>query len=574
MAKETPVAHIADNNPPLTDRQQPKPDLSLAFDEHQKGGSDSGKSAAFIQPAVSFKEESNLVSDLSDSERVALDELITLLRQALDNNTLISPHPIEPNTKTEEKEKEKDENEDENRSPVEAFHRTPSGQVSIWGIPLLEDERSDVVLLKFLRARDFRVKDAFEMIGRTISWRVKFGVDDMVQEDEEQERARDEHSMEKVVFMHGHDREGHPVCYNVYGEFRDRDLYERTFSDEEKRRRFLKWRIRFLESNVRKLDFGPGGVSTLVQVNDLKGAPGPGRTELRIATRQALLLLQDNYPEFVAKQEPVRLFVDDRRSTKYLSIVVLPLVAWKYFTTEYSIHSKIHPAFPPILDIELLDIAFSRANNGICYRCYLLQSVYRCMWHLWYLETFTDKSLCLNLKVFINVPWWYIAFYAMLSPFMTQRTKSKFVFAGPARTADTLFKYISPEQVPIQYGGLSVDSCDCNPEFTMDDPATEVTIKPTTKQFVEILVSERCIIVWELRVVGWEVTYGAEFVPSSKDSYTVIIRKAKKMRPSDDPVISSRYKISEVGKIVLTIDNPSFKKRKLLYRYKVLPYTD
>lgn len=473
MAEETPVAHIADKNPPLTEQQHPKPDPSLAFDEErQKGGSDSGKSAAFIQPAVSFKEESNLVSDLSDSERLALDELRTILRQAIDNNTLISPHPIEPKTE----EKEKGENEDENRTPVEAFRRTPSGQVSIWGIPLLEDDRSDVVLLKFLRARDFRVKDAFEMIGRTMSWRVKFRVDDMVQEDEDQ-RARDEHSMEKVVFMHGHDREGHPVCYNVYGEFRDRDLYERTFSDEEKRRRFLKWRIRFLERNVRRLDFGPGGVNTLVQVNDLKGAPGPGRTELRIATRQALLLLQDNYPEFVAKQ------------------------------------------------------------------------------------------------VFINVPWWYIAFYAMLSPFMTQRTKSKFVFAGPARTADTLFKYISPEQVPIQYGGLSVDSCDCNPEFTMDDPATEVTIKPTTKQFVEILVSERCIIVWELRVVGWEVTYGAEFVPSSKDGYTVIIQKAKKMRPSDDPVISSRYKINEVGKIVLTIDNPSFKKRKLLYRYKVLPYT-
>lgn len=47
-----------------------------------------------------------------------------------------------------------------------------------------------------------------------------------------------------------------------------------------------------------------------------------------------------------------------------------------------------------------------------------------------------------------------------------------------------------PEHVPIQYGGLSVDFCDCNPEFTIDDPAAEITIKPATKQTVEIVVNE------------------------------------------------------------------------------------
>lgn len=43
-------------------------------------------------------------------------------------------------------------------------------------------------------------------------------------------------------------------------------------------------------------------------------------------------------------------------------------------------------------------------------------------------------------KVFINVPWWYVAYNRMISPFLTQRTKSKFVFAGPTKTAETLFK--------------------------------------------------------------------------------------------------------------------------------------
>lgn len=171
----------------------------------------------------------------------------------------------------------------------------PPQEVSIWGLPLLADDRSDVILLKFLRARDFKVKDAFTMLKNTISWRKKFGIDEWI----EQDLGGD---LEKVVFMHGFDKEGHPVCYNVFGEFQNKELYQKTFYDEEKRQRFLRWRIQFLERSIRKLDFTPGGISTIVQVNDLKNSPGPAKRELRQATRQALQLLQDNYPEFVAKQ--------------------------------------------------------------------------------------------------------------------------------------------------------------------------------------------------------------------------------------------------------------------------------
>jgi hypothetical protein len=53
-----------------------------------------------------------------------------------------------------------------------------------------------------------------------------------------------------------------------------------------------------------------------------------------------------------------------------------------------------------------------------------------------------------------------------------------------------LYRYISPEQVPVQYGGLSVDFCDCNPDFSISDPTTEIPVKPTTKQTVEIAIYE------------------------------------------------------------------------------------
>jgi hypothetical protein len=61
-----------------------------------------------------------------------------------------------------------------------------------------------------------------------------------------------------MVFMHGSDKEGHPVYYNVYGEFQNKEMYQKTFFDEEKRHKFLKWRIQFLERSIRKLDFSPG----------------------------------------------------------------------------------------------------------------------------------------------------------------------------------------------------------------------------------------------------------------------------------------------------------------------------
>uniref|UniRef100_A0A2P2ILP9 Patellin-3 n=1 Tax=Rhizophora mucronata TaxID=61149 RepID=A0A2P2ILP9_RHIMU len=303
------------------------------------------------QTLMSFKEESNKVADLSDSERKALEELKQLVQDGLDTRQFSSPPA--PSTKEEEKQvsaeegqKSKIEENPEKGSHDEATKEEPKAvslpdEISIWGIPLLKDDRSDVILLKFLRARDFKVKDAFTMLKNTIQWRKDFGIDKLLNED-----LGDD--LEKVVFMHGHDKEGHPVCYNVYGEFQNKKLYDKTFSGEEKQMKFLRWRIQFLERSIRTLDFSPGGISTIFQVNDLKNSPGPGKRELRLATRQGLQLLQDNYPEFVAKQ------------------------------------------------------------------------------------------------VFINVPWWYLAFYTMISPFLTQRTKSKFVFSGPSKYAETLFKLVTP----------------------------------------------------------------------------------------------------------------------------------
>jgi hypothetical protein len=116
-----------------------------------------------------------------------------------------------------------------------------------------------------------------------------------------------------------------------------------------------------------------------------------------------------------------------------------------------------------------------------------------------------------------------------------------------------------------------VDNCECNSDFTHDDIATEITVKPTTKQTVEIIVYEKCTIVWEIRVVGWEVSYGAEFVPENKEGYTVIIQKPRKMTAKNELVVSHSFKVGEVGRILLTVDNPTSTKKMLIYRFKVKP---
>jgi hypothetical protein len=49
------------------------------------------------------------------------------------------------------------------------------------------------------------------------------------------------------------------------------------------------------------------------------------------------------------------------------------------------------------------------------------------------------------------------------------------------------FRYIAPEQVPVQFGGLFKED---DPEFTTSDAVTELTIKPSSKETVEIPVTE------------------------------------------------------------------------------------
>ncbi|KAK1586725.1 hypothetical protein Q3G72_005523 [Acer saccharum] len=461
-----------------------------------------------VEKCSSFKEESNFLSDLKEFEKKALNDLKSRLEEAILGNTLFNKpdqkktekttttttesekketekpvqeeeeeaKPVEEEAKTEaeeEKEKTAEENDEAEKKEHEEEEKGVEidNNVELWGVPLLPSklaEGIDVVLLKFLRAREFKVNDAFEMLKKTLQWRNENNIDSILEEDHDLGS-----DLSSAAYMNGIDREGHPVCYNVFGVFEKEELYQKTFGTEEKRSQFLRWRLRLMEKGIQKLNLKPGGVSSLLQINDLKNSPGISKKELRISMKQAVNLLQDNYPEFVAR------------------------------------------------------------------------------------------------NIFINVPFWYYALNALLSPFLTQRTKSKFVVARPAKVTETLLKYIPAEEIPVQYGGFKREN---DFEFCNENGVvSEITMKAGSTETIEISADEvgGAAITWEVSVLGWEVNYKEEFVPTDEGSYTVIIQKGKKIVVSQDEPIRNTFRNNEPGKVVITIQNGSSKKKRVFYRYKI-----
>lgn len=60
-------------------------------------------------------------------------------------------------------------------------------------------------------------------------------------------------------------------------------------------------------------------------------------------------------------------------------------------------------------------------------------------------------------------------------------------------------------------------------------------------------------------------------MPSAEGGYTIIVEKSRKVAAADETVITNTYTAVEAGKVVLTFDNQTSKRKKLLYRSKTKP---
>ncbi|KAG2322438.1 hypothetical protein Bca52824_015651 [Brassica carinata] len=532
-------ADVVATEKPMTDKEVtvPVPVLEKEVASEEKVASETEKSVPVKEEEETVVAEKVIVPSPEELEKKALEEFKELVREALNKQEFTSPAPVKEEkpeekkpaeeTKREDKTEEKKEDEkpeaeeqeavsdtvatekdssaeEDGTKTVEAIEEsivsvTPSEsavpviaenpvvseaepvepeQVSIYGVPLLQDERSDVILLKFLRARDFKVKEALTMLKNTIQWRKENKIDQLFETEAHEVEASE---FEKMVFAHGVDKEGHVVIYSSYGEFQNKE----HFSDKEKLNKFLSWRIHLQEKCVRALDFSsPDVKSSFVFVRDFRNAPGLGKRALWQFIRRAVKQFEDNYPEFATRE------------------------------------------------------------------------------------------------LFINVPWWYIPYYKTFGSIITSpRTRSKMVLAGSSKSADTIFKYISPEQVPVKYGGLSKDI-----PTTTEDTVTEAIVKPAAKYTIDLPASDVYTFRIRLQIslhgfmgtkgIGADVSYGAQFEPTTEGSCAVIVSKNRRIELTDEPVISDSFKVGEPGKIVITIDNQTSKKKKVLYRFKTQPISD
>ena len=74
-------------------------------------------------------------------------------------------------------------------------------------------------------------------------------------------------------------------------------------------------------------------------------------------------------------------------------------------------------------------------------------------------------------------------------------------------------------------------------------------------------------LVWDFTVIGWDVSYKEEFIPDDEGSYKILLQNQKRVGES----VRNSFYISEPGRIVITIDNGHYKKKRVLYRSKAKP---
>ncbi|KAI7730150.1 hypothetical protein M8C21_001438 [Ambrosia artemisiifolia] len=377
-----------------------------------------------------------IVTELKRKKKKALIELRTRLEDSIINYTL-----IRENYKS-----------NENLRDIE-----------LWGVPLLPSrgqERTDVILKKFLKAKDYNVHNALEMIGNTIMWREDFNVDNVFNE-------VFGHDLDNIGCIEGRDKAGHPLCYQMFEGFKDKHMLRNRLGNKEACDEFLRWRIKLMEGCIRKLDFRHDGSDSVIQIIDVKNIPRHFLNEIFQGSKKYFSLLQENYP-------------------------------------------------------------------GLIYRF-----------------------------VIVNVPMWFFAFYTLNMRLMTR--KYKVMYVKPSAITETLLKFIEPEQLLAQYGGLGR----VGGEFSPDDTVLEQKLKGHATEHIEIVTPEVGMTVyWDVTVTGSDVSYKEEFVPEDEGSYNVLVQKGKQI----GRMTSNSFHVNEPGKILISFVNPTSKSRKIFYRYKLKPF--
>ena len=118
-----------------------------------------------------------------------------------------------------------------------------------------------VILEKFLTAREGNVSQALDMFVNTLAWRWDYLKNNAVNNDTTSK------VLDTVGFIHGQDRLGNPVTYNMYGALDVDSVFNDPNIGVDG---FIRWRIDLMEKSLNLLDFNNSADSNkITQVSDL-----------------------------------------------------------------------------------------------------------------------------------------------------------------------------------------------------------------------------------------------------------------------------------------------------------------
>ncbi|KAL3644969.1 hypothetical protein CASFOL_010149 [Castilleja foliolosa] len=185
------------------------------------------------------------------------------------------------------------------KSPQRNFTKPKNAQnVELWGVPLFPSAGhpgTDIVLMKFLKAKRYKVHDAFTLLRKALRWRAEFRADENMVKDDMFSRP----GIERLWFASGKDKEGRPICYNLWGKESQNQIL--AVGDQTKTQQYLRWRVACVEKGIQRLNFRPGDVNSIIQVIDLENSMGIAKKEVKMIYAKMISLLHNNYPGLVYK---------------------------------------------------------------------------------------------------------------------------------------------------------------------------------------------------------------------------------------------------------------------------------
>ncbi|QNP97728.1 Phosphatidylinositol transfer protein SFH5 [Yarrowia lipolytica] len=153
--------------------------------------------------------------------------------------------------------------------------------------------KRDIILLKFLKARDYDIAQTKDMLTDALKWRKEFDPLDCAS-------AKHDSKFDKLGVITDKGAGGEPQVtnWNLYGAVSNR---KEIFGDLKG---FLRWRVGIMERSLALLDFTkPGAGSMLLQIHDYKNVSFLRLdAETKAASKETIRVFQSYYPETLERK--------------------------------------------------------------------------------------------------------------------------------------------------------------------------------------------------------------------------------------------------------------------------------